>query len=193
MLVGCSSFGTCCITGPFQASDCSTLAITLRCSKMAPLLTPVVPPVYCSSAMSSGCRSGFLRAPRAPCASAWLKRTACGRLKAGTIFLTLRTTKLTSAPLRVPSWSPMALSTTCLRAVLPMHFSSVWAKFSMMTMALAPESLSWCSSSRGVYSGLTLTTTSPARSTAATATGYCGTFGIMMATRSPRARPRPCR
>ena len=38
-----------------------------------------------------------------------------------------------------------------------MHCSSVCAKFSMMTMALAPESWSWCSSSRGVYSGLTLT------------------------------------
>ena len=74
-----------------------------------------------------------------------------------------------------------------------MHFSSVAAKFSMMTMALAPESLSWCSSSRAVYSGLTLTTTKPARKMAATATGYCGTLGIMMATRSPLTRPRPCR
>ncbi len=55
----------------------------------------------------------------------------------------------------------------------------------MMTMALAPESLSWCSSSRAVYSGLTFTTTKPARSTAATATGYWGTLGIMRATRSP--------
>jgi hypothetical protein len=32
-----------------------------------------------------------------------------------------------------------------------------------MTMVSAPESFSWCSSSRGVYSGLTLTTVQPAR------------------------------
>ena len=63
----------------------------------------------------------------------------------------------------------------------------------MMTMAFEPESFSWCSSSRGVYSGLTFTTTKPARRMAATATGYCGTLGIMIATRSPFARPRPCR
>ena len=36
---------------------------------------------------------------------------------------------------------------------------SVVAKFSTITIAFAPESFSWCSSSRGVYSGLTLTTT----------------------------------
>ena len=87
----------------------------------------------------------------------------------------------------------MAHSTTCLTAVLAMQACSVAAKFSMMTMALAPESLSWCSSSRGVYSGFTLTTTKPARSTAATVTGYWGTLGIMMATRSPLTSPRPCR
>ena len=53
----------------------------------------------------------------------------------------------------------MLASTTCLICVLAMHFCSVAAKFSMMTMALAPESFIWCSSSRAVYSGLTLTTT----------------------------------
>ena len=37
------------------------------------------------------------------------------------------------------------------------------------------------------------TTTQPARSAPHTATGYCGTLGIMMATRSPGLRPRPCR
>ncbi|MDT4842436.1 hypothetical protein FQZ97_763380 [compost metagenome] len=90
-LVGCSLAGTCFITGSFQASDCSTLAITLRCSSTAPLLTPVVPPVYCSTATSSGPISGRLSVPRVPLAMASLKRTACGRLKVGTIFLTLRT------------------------------------------------------------------------------------------------------
>ncbi|MNT66159.1 hypothetical protein D3C72_2042000 [compost metagenome] len=92
MLVGCSPAGTCFMTGLFQASDCSTLAITLRCSSTAPLLTPVVPPVYCSRAMSSGLMSGFLSVPRVPWATASLKRTAPGRSNVGTIFLTLRTT-----------------------------------------------------------------------------------------------------
>ncbi|MDT4856972.1 hypothetical protein FQZ97_913790 [compost metagenome] len=90
--MGCSPSGTRFITGSFQASDCSRLAITLRCSSTAPLLTPVVPPVYCSTAMSSGLMSGRLSVPRVPLAMASLKRTAWGRLKAGTIFLTLRTT-----------------------------------------------------------------------------------------------------
>ena len=36
--------------------------------------------------------------------------------------------------------------------------SKVVAKFSRMMMASLPESFSWCSSSRGVYSGLMLTT-----------------------------------
>ena len=56
-------------------------------------------------------------------------------------------------------------------------------------MHFAPESLSWCLSSRAVYSGLTLTTTRPARKMPHMATGYCRIFGSMMATRSPRDRP----
>ncbi len=56
-------------------------------------------------------------------------------------------------------------------------------------MQRAPESLSWWRSSRAVYSGLTLTTTSPARKMPHIATGYCSTFGSMIATRSPRVSP----
>ncbi|MDT4838590.1 hypothetical protein FQZ97_723510 [compost metagenome] len=81
----------------------------------------------------------------------------------------------------------------CLIGVLAMHCCSVVPKFSMMTIALAPESLSWCSSSRGVYSGFTFTRIRPARRMAATAIGYCGQLGIIAATRSPFTRPRPCR
>src|SRR6218665_1380544 len=78
-LGGCSPAGSFFIPVSCQSSDCSTLAITLRCSSTAPLLTPVVPPVYCSSAMSSGVMPGFFSVPRAPCATASLKRTAAGR------------------------------------------------------------------------------------------------------------------
>ena len=58
-------------------------------------------------------------------------------------------------------------------------------KLSITTSTVAPESESWCLSSRGVYIGLVLTTVSPARSTPKIATGYCRQFGIMIATRSP--------
>ena len=77
-------------------------------------------------------------------------------------------------------------------AVRSITSSSVAAKFSSTTIASAPESTSWCSSSRAVYSGLTLTTTQPARNTAAIATMYCGTLGIISATRAPRASPSDC-
>ncbi len=47
--------------------------------------------------------------------------------------------------------------TTCCTPVWSTISLRVWAKFSRITMAVAPESLSWCSSSRAVYSGFTLT------------------------------------
>ena len=53
----------------------------------------------------------------------------------------------------------MLATTTCLTGVAGSTACSVAAKFSRMTMASAPLSFNWCSSSRGVYSGLTLTTT----------------------------------
>ncbi len=55
-------------------------------------------------------------------------------------------------------------------------------------MAVAPESTSWCLSSRGVYNGLTFTTVSPARRMPNVAIGYCRQLGIMIATRSPVLR-----
>ncbi len=51
----------------------------------------------------------------------------------------------------------MAVTQTWRMALRSITSARVWAKFSRMMMAVAPESLSWCSSSRGVYSGLTLT------------------------------------
>jgi acyl-CoA synthetase (AMP-forming)/AMP-acid ligase II len=68
----------------------------------------------------------------------------------GTIFLTLRTTKLTSSPLRKPSESPMAQTTATLVGTLSATSWNTLAKFSRMKIASAPESFSWCSSSRGV-------------------------------------------
>ena len=104
-----------------------------------------------------------------------------------------RTAKLTISALGKPSRSPKPVVTISLRSSAGSACCSVMAKFSITTMARAPESFIWCSSSGGVYSGLTLTTTQPARNTPATATGYCGTLGIISATRSPLARPAACR
>ena len=53
------------------------------------------------------------------------------------------------------------------------------------TMISAPESLNWCSSSRGVYSGLTFTWTAPARRMPSMAIGKAGRLGSITAMRSP--------
>ena len=49
-----------------------------------------------------------------------------------------------------PSMSPIEASTTFLVGTFAITCCSTLAKFSRITIALAPESLSWCSSSRGV-------------------------------------------
>ncbi len=100
--------------------------------------------------MSSGPTSGRLNGRRRPAAMTSLNLTAPGREYAGTIFFTLRTTRLTIGPFGKPSRSPMLATTMCSTAVLARTCSSVLAKFSSTMMALAPESTSWCSSSRGV-------------------------------------------
>ena len=157
-MVGNSTSGGWLIAGPDHASVCRMLAITLRCVSVAPFDTPVVPPVYCRKATSELFSCAGLNGIFAPCASASLKRTMCGIENAGTIFLTLRTTKLTSMPFAPPSNSPMLATTTWRTGVLPSTCSTVCAKFSSTMIASLPESLSWCSSSRGVYSGFTFTT-----------------------------------
>ena len=86
----------------------------------------------------------------------------------------------------------MLATTTCFTSVCGNASCSTEAKFSSTMMASAPQSLSWNSSSRGLYSGLTFTPVKPARRMPAIATGYCSTFGIMMATRAPRCRPLLC-
>ncbi len=59
-----------------QAEACCMLAIRLRLVSIAPLATPVVPPVYCRKAMSSWSISTLGRLWRLPSLSAWRKRTA---------------------------------------------------------------------------------------------------------------------
>jgi hypothetical protein len=80
--------GICLSAGLFHTAHCSTFATRLRWSSIAPLLTPVVPPVYCSTARSSGPIAGGASCLRAPSATASLKRTAAGSEKCGTSLRT---------------------------------------------------------------------------------------------------------
>ena len=130
----------------------------------------------------------------APRASASGNVRAPSSRQAGTIFFTVLTTKLTIQRFGIGNRSPTCVVIRCCSAVFFHTCCSVAAKFSTTTMALAPESCNWCSSSFGVYSGLTLTTIMPARRMPNSATGYCSRFGDMIATRSPLAIPgKPCR
>ncbi len=172
-----------------QMPVCSRLASMLRWVSIAPLATPVVPPVYCRNARSSRVTSTGVNGAAWPRASAARNFTVPPMCQAGTIFLTFLITKLTSRRLWPGSRSPTWVVITCSTGVLFTTCCRTLAKFSRMTMARAPESFSWCSSSRGVYIGLTLTTVMPARRMPNSATGYCSRFGDMIATRSPRAIP----
>ncbi len=58
-----------------------------------------------------------------------------------------------------------------------------------MTMVWQPASLSWCSSSRGVYIGFTFTCAAPARTMPSIAIGKAGTLGSITAMRSPLRTP----
>ena len=79
-----------------------------------------------------------------------MKRSAPGSEYAGTIFLTLRITKFVIAAFGKPSRSPMPVTMTLRTGVRAITCSSVAAAFSKITITVAPESLSWCSSSRAV-------------------------------------------
>ncbi len=122
----------------------------LRWSSVAPFDTPVVPPVYCRKATSSAFTWTGLKVRAPPSFMTALNVTWPGSDQAGTIFFTRRTTRLTIVPFTVPSMSPIEATMMCLTLVFATQDCSVAAKFSRMTIASAPESFSWCSSSRGV-------------------------------------------
>ncbi len=73
--------------GAATASICFTLAVRLRCVSMAPLGTPVVPPVYCSTARSSIEMVGAVNGRPAPLASTFGSVSAPSIRQGGTIFL----------------------------------------------------------------------------------------------------------
>ena len=59
----------------------------------------------------------------------------------------------------------------------------------IVTRRVAPESTSWWWTSPGVYVGLTVVSTPPARATAWKMTPYSGQLGAITATTSPFASP----
>jgi len=83
-------------------------------------------------------------------AEAALKEMEPGRLHAGSIFFTYFITALTMRDLGKPSMSPMRVVITCFTSVLSTIFWRTEAELAKITMALAPESFNWCSSSRAV-------------------------------------------
>ncbi len=178
-----------CFSSGIQFTICNVFAIRLRCVSTAPFETPVVPPVYCRKATSCGASSTGRRVSAAPALNASLKCTAPGSVQSGTRRFTYRMTRLTMGPFGKPSWSPMPVTTTLRTGVRSMTCCSTAQAMSQTTMVVAPESLSWCSSSRAVYMGFTLTTIRPARIAPKIAIGYCSRLGIMIATRSPLRRP----
>lgn len=130
---------------------------------MAPLDNPVVPPVYCSNAIESSVLKSAASGRPQPSAMAFEKGVTVPPLSSGSLYAgaisvaRCRTARVIQEPYRPPRRSPIDATTTCFNAVRSMTCSSVAPKFSRMTMAVAPESFSWCSSSRAVQSGLTLT------------------------------------
>src|SRR3954468_18740959 len=91
---------TCCASrftnGRIQASICAILAATLRWSSVAPLATPVVPPVYCRKATSSGATATVLSGVLRPSARTHLNVSAFGRWKGCTAFFRRRDTRFTT-------------------------------------------------------------------------------------------------
>ncbi|MCY1453757.1 hypothetical protein D9M71_707690 [compost metagenome] len=65
---------------PISARHCSMLATRLRWVSIAPLATPVVPPVYCNTATSLACGLASVTGWPLPSARVSLKRTARGKL-----------------------------------------------------------------------------------------------------------------
>ena len=81
-------------------------------------------------------------------------------------------------------------TTICSMAVWSMSSAVLSANRLSATTTRAPQSDSTCSSSRPVYSGLTVTTTPPALNIPCWQERNEGEFPMTMATRSPRFNPQ---
>ena len=82
-------------------------------------------------------------------------------------------------PVVMIAFSPLLSSTSATVAETPLKTTMIWA----------PASLNWRWRSRGVYIGLTLTCTAPARAMPRKAIGNASRLGIVTAMRSPFFTP----
>ena len=124
---------------PIQARHCSVFAIRLRCDRIAPFGTPVVPPVYCSRpAPPTTHRPTSARRPRArvlqhgEAVEAPIRHGVpeirVGEIECPALEGRHEVAEPRDRPRARPAWATMGWS--------------LWAKFSMITMTGAPESSS---------------------------------------------------
>ena len=131
-----------------------------RCVSIAPLDTPVVPPVYCKNAVSFIDISTPVKSIFTPSFKTSVNDIVPFILNFGTNFLTFLATKLIIFPLK-PRRSPTVVTTT-LSTLARSDFSTTWATPSQTSSNLASLSLNTCSNSLGVYRGFILMTITPA-------------------------------
>ncbi|OQC07016.1 MAG: hypothetical protein BWX79_01966 [Alphaproteobacteria bacterium ADurb.Bin100] len=140
-----------------------------------------MPPVYCRKIRSSPFSATGVRVIDAP------SRNASANAM-------LPTSRASTGGLgkAAPVPSPGATVITVLMPAWAATSASVGVEPLKMTRVSLPESWSWCSSSRGVYSGFTFTCTAPARKMPMQATGKASRLGSITAMRSPFFTPRRC-
>ena len=125
-------------------------ATMFRWVSTAALETPVVPPVYCRKAMSPGWTSGPLELQPETRRQRPLEGHGAGDAPGRHLFADVAQREIHQRAAGLPSRSPIPVTITLVEAVRGSTCCSTCAKFSTMTMRFAPESLIWCSSSRGV-------------------------------------------
>ncbi len=181
--------------GPIHASACSMFATMLRWVSIAPLATPVVPPVYCRKAMSSGPMS-TLRERRARAA---LQRV----VEADRVRNRVRRHHLLDVAHDEIGDHAISGNRACRRCPCRSRACTASSPSTSATRVreivehddrAAPESSSWCFSSRARVQRIGVDHASGRRAgRAMIAIGYCSTFGSMIATRSPLASFRSLR
>ena len=146
----------------------ATAAVRLPCVSIAPFGVPVVPPVYCSKARSVGASAG----------------QDAGGSASGSV----------AKPCAASCPSQRASGANSTRGTAPSSSShSAWVTSDakpVVISSVAPESRTFCASSRFASNAERCTTRAPVRSAAKRHTGCQGVFGSSSAMESPR--PIPC-
>src|SRR5437016_482242 len=166
----------------------TAFATRFRWVSIAPFGVPVVPPVYCKTATSSGSAGVCVESARvfARSANRWIhgsRGIERGQWPAfWRSFFFLIGYSCRSGVLR----NSVASQTTTLWTWVPAFaLERLCQNRSRATTVSTPASFHRASSSRGVRIGFVWTTIAPARRTAKNATMKCGVFGRRRDTRSP--------